>query len=278
MNFKTLKAMFVLCAAFMMVAAFAGDPHQASKGKLKKIANGDHRSDENKARNEFRHPVETLSFFGVKEDMTVVEIWPGGGGWYLEILAPYLKDKGTYIAASFSKEPQHKYAEYFRKANEKLAAKLDGDKKNYGKVKVTEFFPANDVASLGPKGEVDMILTFRNLHNWAPDYNKAMRAFYDHLKPGGVLGLVEHRTTDKQDPEAASGYMNQAYVIEMAKKAGFELVDKSEINANPKDTAKHEKGVWTLPPTYALGEKDKAKYSSIGESDRMTLKFVKPKK
>lgn len=267
----------VLCLCFLAAlsaAAIAGDGH--AKGKsLKKLAKGEHRSEANVARNDSRHPVETLNFFGLKPNMTVVEVWPGGG-WYAEIVAPYVKDKGSYIAASFAKEPEHKYADYFKKANKKLSEKLTGDQAIYGNAKMTQFFPENDLWELGPAGQTDMILTFRNLHNWMPNLEKSFKAFYDNLKPGGVLGVVEHRTKAEQDPKAGNGYMNQDYVIEIAKKAGFKFAGASEVNANKKDTADHPQGVWTLPPTMALGEKDADKYKAIGESDRMTLKFVKP--
>ncbi|CAM2006067.1 class I SAM-dependent methyltransferase [Acanthopleuribacter pedis] len=271
---KFAKVLCLCVLAALSAAAMAGDGHQSEK-KLKKIAEGEHRSDANKARNDSRNPAETLAFFGLKPDMTVVEIWPGGG-WYTEVLAPYVNGKGQYIAAAFPKNPEHKYAEYFKKANKKLAEKLEKDKAVYGNVTMAQYFPENDLWELGPAGKTDMILTFRNLHNWMPGLEKSFQAFYDNLKPGGVLGVVEHRTQAEQDPKAENGYMNQDYVIEIAKKVGFKLAGSSEVNANAKDKADHPQGVWTLPPTLALGEKDADKYKAIGESDRMTLKFVKP--
>ena len=265
----------VAAAALFAMTAIAGDGHQSPDARLKKALDGPARSAENKARDGARHPAETLAFFGIKPNMTVVEIWPGTG-WYAEILGPYLNGQGTYIAAAFAKEPEHKYAKYFKKANKKLHEKIAANRDAYGDVQVVEFFPANDKWELGPAGKTDAILTFRNLHNWMPDMEQAFKAFYENLKPGGVLGVVEHRTSAEQDPKAESGYMNEDYVIMVAKKVGFKLEAKSEINANAKDKADHPKGVWTLPPTLAMGEKNAAKYKEIGESNRMTLKFVKP--
>lgn len=271
------KVLLLTVFALAATAVFAGDGHAHGhdKASFKKLAEGQHRSDENKARNMYRHPAETLEFFGVQPNMTVVEIWPGKG-WYTEILAPYLKDHGQYVAAGFAKEPEHKYADYFKKANKALADKVEGEKAVYGNVKTVQFFPENDLWELGPAGKTDMILTFRNLHNWMPDLETSFKAFYENLKPGGVLGVVEHRSGAEQDPKGGNGYMNEAYVIEVAKKVGFKLEAKSEVNANAKDKGDHPQGVWTLPPTMALREKDADKYKAIGESDRMTLKFVKP--
>lgn len=229
------------------------------------------------ARDVYRHPQQTLEFFGITPDMTVVEISPGGG-WYTSILNPLLKDEGKFYAAHF-----HIYEGapgYYQRS-------LDGFKKKvaenplFSDIEITEFHhtKAHDIA---PEGSADMVLTFRNVHNWYMSdgdegVQQAFKAFNKALKKGGVLGVVDHRMPESFDQEAEkrSGYLKQSYVIEMAKKAGFELAETSEINANPKDQAKYPRGVWTLPPRLALGEEDKAKYLSIGESDRMTLKFVK---
>lgn len=267
------RMLTLMMALTMAVSASAADE------QLKLAIAGDHRSEANQARDVYRHPAETLAFFGIKPDMTVVEIWPGGG-WYSEILAPYLKDNGTYIAASFAKEPEGQYADYFKKARQKLIDKFAADGELYGSPQVTEFQPPQ-VLELAPAGSADMVLTFRNVHNWmnADGIDQAFAAFFKALKPGGVLGVVEHRDLAEgdQDPKAPSGYVKESFIISVAKQAGFELVASSPVNNNVKDTKDHEKGVWSLPPTFALGDENKDHFQAIGESDRMTLKFIKPK-
>lgn len=243
---------------------------------LTEAVKGDHRAPANSARDEHRHPQETLAFFQVEPHMTVVEIWPGGG-WYSEILAPLLKDEGTFYAAHFPKETE---VGYFKKHRKKYEEKLAANEDVYGAVKLTEFAPDGD-GPIAPDGSADAVLTFRNVHNWMSRENEhtAFKAFFKALKPGGVLGVVEHRAKADATREdmVKSGYVTQDYVIEAAKKAGFVLEESSEINANPKDATVHPKGVWTLPPVLHLGDKDREKYQAIGESDRMTLRFRKPK-
>ena len=267
MKFKKLLAA-VACAA-----AFAGTAQAAD---LKSVLEGDHRSEAFAARDQYRHPAETLEFLGIAPDMAVVEIAPGGG-WYTEILAPYLKDEGTFYAAHF---PADSESGYYQRSLKAFKEKLAADKDSYGKVVLTEFDPAAG-SKIAPAGSADAVLTFRNVHNWMRGENeqKAFDSFFAALKPGGILGVVEHRAKPGSSREDMinSGYVTQQHVIDVAKKAGFELEEASEINANPKDTAKHPKGVWTLPPSLSLGDKDKAKYLAIGESDRMTLRFRKPK-
>lgn len=245
--------------------------HKPLPTTIEEAVAGPFRNEENRARDVYRHPVETLQFFGLQPEMTVVEISPGAG-WYMEILAPLVSAKGQYIAAL---PPSS--SEYMKKLNEKVQAWIDSHPELAGKIQTATFNPPEDIV---PEGTADMILTFRNVHNWMARGNaqEAFNAFYKALKPGGVLGVVEHRANakSKRDPKAKSGYVREADVIAMAQKAGFKLEAKSEINANPKDTKNHPQGVWTLPPTFRLGEKDKEKYQAIGESDRMTLKFVKP--
>ncbi|MDC8013386.1 class I SAM-dependent methyltransferase [Tahibacter soli] len=237
------------------------------------------RSDANKARDAYRHPKETLAFFGVQPSQTIVEITPGGG-WYTEVLAPLVKGQGKLVAAvadaaTAAKEGTQKY---LANGNAKFREKLAADAANYGEVEVREF--SLTAPKLGEPGTADVVLTFRNVHNfmnWNND--KAMfQAAFDVLKPGGVLGVTDHRAASGADLEKIkdSGYLPQDYVVKLATDAGFKLDGSSEINANPKDTKDYEKGVWTLPPSYALGDKDREKYAAIGESDRMTLKFVKP--
>jgi predicted methyltransferase len=245
----------------------------AQDARLIEIIAGDQRSAENKARDKYRNPYQTLTFFGIKPDMTVVEIYPGRG-WYTEILAPYLKDSGTLYAAEHPGDPSYEAVQRSLAAFDdmvKAAPEL------YGEVKRTKLTKDADIA---PPGSADLVVTFRNTHSWmgAGTADEAFAAMFKALKPGGVLGLVQHRGNPDvaQDPKAGTGYVTENYLIELAKKAGFELAEKSEINANPKDTKDYAKGVWTLPPTLRLGDEDREKYLAIGESDRMTLKFVKP--
>jgi predicted methyltransferase len=205
---------------------------------------------------------------------TIVEIWPSGGYW-TEILAPYLRDGGVYYAAGAPKGTGNAATDA---AIEQFRQWLDGDKAIYGKVIVTEFGRGHfDIA---PPGSADLVVTFRNLHNWMKGgyENEALAAFYKALKPGGILGMEDHRgrTDTLQDPQANTGYVRQDYAIALATKAGFELVGASEIDANPKDTKDWPKGVWTLPPTYALGDQDRVVYAAIGEADNFVLKFRKP--
>lgn len=230
------------------------------------------RTEANRARDVYRHPVETLNFFGVKPGDTIVEIWPGGG-WYTEILAPLTTAGGgtLYAAAPWNRLTR--------------LQKWQADSPDvYGKLRFAEF-PA--VAGSGnpavPAGTADVVLTFRNVHNWRFDGTdqtaEAFRQIHAMLKPGGVLGVVEHRLDETMDSklEESSGYMKTTSVIRFAEAAGFKLLGASEVNANPKDTKDYPKGVWTLPPVLREGDTDRAKYLAIGESDRMTLKFVKPK-
>jgi predicted methyltransferase len=240
---------------------------------------GEHRSAENRARDAYRHPKETLAFFGFRADMTVVEVWPGGG-WYTEVLAPALRDRGQLYAAQYGVNPPFAYQrQYFGEFMSKMGSKPD----LYRKVIVTALdFPYE--LRIAPPGSADLVVTFRNVHNWAdegygPDATRlGYRAMFDALKPGGVLGIVDHRWADPdtEDPFAANGYVSEQRVISDAEKAGFRFVARSEINSNTKDTRDHPEGVWTLPPSLALGDTDREKYLAIGESDRMTLKFVKP--
>lgn len=237
---------------------------------LETAISGEHRSVSNKARDQYRNPKETLEFFGLKSGMTVVEITPGGG-WYTEILAPALKGNGKLYGAHY---PDTGEDNYYSNSRKKLVKKLASDPV-FSEVELTNFVPR--VASeLAPAGTADMVLTFRNLHNWKDaGVEQAFKDAYKALKKGGVLGVVEHRLPEGADPSKAKGYVSQSKTIEQAKAAGFKLAAASEINANTKDTAMHPRGVWTLPPVLALKDKNKAKYLAIGESDRMTLKFVK---
>ncbi len=235
---------------------------------------GDWRSADNKARDQYRHPKQTLEFFGLQATDTVIEITPGRG-WYTEILSPYLWSKGSYIAAIANSES----SEYNKKNNERFRAKLAADPAHYESAKIVEFDPK--APNFGADGSADVVLTFRNVHNWvgAGTAEAMFKAFNAVLKPGGTLGVADHRAADDATPESLkdSGYLTTASVVKLATDAGFTLVESSEINANPKDTRNHPEGVWTLPPSLALKDVDRDKYLAIGESDRMTLKFKKPK-
>ncbi len=263
-----------LLAALALVTAFLPGPVRAdSQGGLTQWLAAPHRTARNVARDAFRHPVEVLTFFGVKDDSTVVEILPGSGGYYMEILAPYLKERGRYIAANRDAAAPPQYLA----DHQKLLARLKAEPALYEKVIVTQFNA--DLHAIAPPGSADFVLTFRNLHNWVErgEIDGALRAFHKALKPGGILGVVDHRgrTDLSQEAQMKTGYVRQDAAVALIEKAGFELVGTSEVNANPKDTKDHPEGVWTLPPTYRLKDKDRAKYQAIGESDRFTLKFVK---
>lgn len=229
------------------------------------------------ARDAWRHPYETLSFFGIRPDSTVVEISPGGG-WYTEILAPYLRDKGLLVLAA--DDPASDKPEAV-KSLERLKAKLAQMPPLYDRVQIGVFAPPAKLQYAAP-GSADLVLTFRNVHNWQKEGEAVLRAVFasafESLKKGGVLGVVEHRLpVDRiQDPSTSTGYVHQAYVVRMAHSVGFTLEASSETNANPRDTADHLGGVWALPPTYVNKDVDRPLYQAIGESDRMTLKFVKP--
>ena len=233
-----------------------------------------YRSDKDKARDVYRHPRDTLRFFGLRKDMSIIEISPGGG-WYTEILAPVVKDHGHYAAGvAPPKSADAEDTDNMKALKKKFAEHAA----QLGTLNIVPFGP--DVPEMAPANSVDMVVTFRNLHNWMGGgwADKAIAAMFKVLKPGGILGIEEHRgdPAKPQDPKAESGYVTQDQVIKMFEAAGFKLVGKSEINANPKDTKDYKEGVWTLPPVLTLGDVDRDKYRQIGESDRMTLKFQKP--
>lgn len=253
-------------------------PAQAHDAALAKAIADPSRTAEFKARDRYRHPQATLEFFGLKPDQTVVEIWPSSG-WYTEILAPYLHDHGRYYAAGAAASLPDASAGT-KKAVATFQAKLDADPARYGKVVVTEFKPPLRTA-ICPPGTADLVLTFRNVHNWIlGGYEQdAFNAFYAALKPGGTLGVVEHRAKPGTtiDGTKKSGYTNESYIKALAANAGFKFVAESHVNDNPKDTKDYPEGVWTLPPVLTLKDQDRDKYLAIGESDRATLKFVKPR-
>jgi predicted methyltransferase len=270
-----MKTIATLLATALLTAC-ASMP--ASDPALDAAIAAEHRTPAYAERDKYRHPKETLEFFGLKPDQTVVEVWPGRG-WYTEILAPYLRQRGKYYAAAFSISLKaEETPQYMRTLNADFAKKAAERPELYSEVTVSELGQP-DRWHACPPGTADLVLTFRNVHNWvARDFeNEMFKAFHTALKPGGVLGVVEHRAKPGTSREVMkkSGYVTEAYVIELAEKAGFKLDAKSEINANPKDTTDHPEGVWTLPPVLRLKDVDKEKYLAIGESDRMTLRFVK---
>lgn len=233
----------------------------------------DHRSAANRARDPFRKPFETITFLGVEPHHKVVEILPGGGAYWLEFLAPYLRERGLYVAASRDASAPANYLADHKRLLDKLAA----DPARYDRVQVSEFLA--DKFEIAPAGSMDFVLTFRNMHNWIDrgEIDGALRAFHKALKPGGVLGVADHRgRTDRtQEEQKRTGYMRQDFAIELLEKGGFKLLAASEVKANPKDTKDHADGVWSLPPNYRSGDKDRAKYEAIGESDRFLLKFAR---
>lgn len=267
----------IVAIAAAIGTAASGAPQMGSiSAELKAAIASPARTPANVARDPYRHPAETLAFFGVQPSDTVVEIWPGGG-WYSEILVPYLgKGGGTYYAAAL--DALAGGTKRMMAANPQL----------YGNIKMAAFPAFAPTDARVPDGSADVVLTFRNVHNWRMGYQRqdkqdysaeAFRQIFAMLKPGGTLGMVDHRLPERADVERerTSGYIKRSTILKLAADAGFELAGESDVNANPRDTADWPNGVWTLPPSYALKDVDRAKYAAIGESDRMTLKFRKPR-
>lgn len=253
----------------------------AASPDLAKVLASPYRSAENKARDAFRHPLQTLQFFGLQPQHSVLEVWPARG-WYTEILAPYLKEQGQLSIANFrlndgTLEDDRKI--FWARLAKKLQQDIEKYPDHFGKVQMMQFDPPA-LMHVGHVNQYDMVLSFRNSHIWneAGYLLDVYRAMFDVLKPGGTLGLVEHRSSRLSEisSKAGEGYLDEYYVIAVAQQAGFVLAERSEINANPKDSKDYPKGVYALPPTLAMGSQDKNKYLAIGESDRMTLKFIKP--
>lgn len=271
---KTLTLAFLLLASVMPPTVLANESQKATFNgatTLQTILTSSHRSEQNRLRDKYRHPAQTLEFFGLRPNMTVVELWPGTG-WYTEILAPFLAPKGQLIVTNLTPSTS--------KPALALQEKLAANPEVFGKVKVAQINPPNEL-TLAPENSVDMVVTFRNIHNWvkAGYAEQVYTAAYKALKPGGILGVEEHRGKPgiSLQESIKTGYMSEDGVIAAVEKAGFKLVSKSEINANPKDTKDYPGGVWTLPPTLSQGQKDRQHFLTIGESDRMSLKFIKPK-
>ena len=254
-------------------------PANSQSDPVASVLSGDWRDPKNVARDAYRHPAQTLAFFGVKPDQSIIEISPGAG-WYTEVLAPLLRKDGRYVGAvndptlAANERSRENTAKQNQALRDRFAARADV----YGAAQLVEIDPANPV--FGRPASADAVLTFRNVHNWmmAGTAEKMFAGFFAVLKPGGTLGVVEHRANADVPAGDSSGYVSEAQVIAFAKAAGFELVARSEINANPKDTKDYPNGVWTLPPVLREGDKDREKYLAIGESDRMTLRFAKPAK
>jgi predicted methyltransferase len=271
-------ASLVLIAGCAMTSTCQGEaPHsEPSAQALDNILADPHRPEADRARDGYRHPKDTLLFFGLRPEMTVLEVWPEPG-WYTDIIAPLVRDRGKYFAAVIEPDPTSRY---ITARLEAYRNKLTSDPTLYGNPTLVTF-PSNG-GDVVPPGSVDLVVSFRNLHNWmaAGTARQALATIFKALKPGGVLGVVDHRGNPAvtQDPQAKSGYVTESYAIELIQAQGFRLVGNSEVNANPKDTKDYEQGVWTLPPTYRLGDKDRERYAEIGESDRFTLKFEKPAK
>ena len=277
---QTIAVALIAAAAAALAACAVGPqadgaPRSEAGAGLAQVVGGAHRSAANKARDTHRHPLETLAFFGIEPHSTVVELWPFGG-WYTEILAPYLRDQGVYYAAAM--DPQSASPQELR-YNESLNALLATRTDLYSRVRISVL--AKNKMDIAPPQSADFILSFRNIHNWvwAGMEKDVFAAAYRALKPGGVLGIVEHRNNDPDFEPRVPGqaYVGEEYAVRLIESAGFKLVARSGINNNPRDTKDHPKGVWTLPPSYALGDVDRERYTAIGESDRFTLKFVKPK-
>ena len=260
------------CSTLTPSASDGSSP--AASEAIAEASVGAHRSEANIARNAYRHPVETLTFFGLEPDMAVIEVLPGGL-WYTEILAPVLAEDGRYIAAGYDVSLPDQPA-YVTRAQQGLIDRFTEAPEIYGDLDLAILHPPT--IALGADESVDMVLTFRSTHGLVNrgTAEAAYAAFFDVLKPGGVLGVVQHRAGPENDGTKFTGYLPQERVIAIAEGAGFVLEATSELNANPKDATDYEKGVWTLPPTLRLGDTDREKYLAIGESDRMTLRFRKP--
>ncbi len=278
--FNRYRFTHFLLAALLLSGPALGELDPATEKALQAAIDGEHRSADAKARDKYRKPLQALEFLGFRSDMTVLEIWPGSG-WYTQILGPALRKDGKLYAAAYS--PNGPWG-YMRRSLGALLTTMGEKPDLYRGVTVTEYELPYKI-DIAPRGQADMVLSIRNVHNLVAEYygggrwaDLGFQVMYDALKPGGILGIIDHRWPDPatEDPLAANGYISVERTVSMAKAAGFKLVDQSDLLANPKDTHDHPEGVWTLPPSLALGDKDKAKYQAIGESDRFLLKFVKP--
>ena len=264
----------LLGGTVLLAGCAATSGRETASSGLDVILAGNQRTAADRARDAFRHPKETLLFFGTRPSTRVLQVWPESG-WYTKIIAPLVHARGRYYAGVIAAGPHDRFqAARLARYRRLLASRPD----LYGRVKVVPF-PLNGGDVL-PPGSVNMVLSFNDLHEWMAlgDAQQALATIYRVLAPGGVFGVVDNRANAgvPQDPRARTGYVGQGYAIRMIEAAGFRLVATSEVNANPKDTKNYPAGVWTLPPDYRLGKMNRARYAAIGESDRFTLKFVKP--
>ena len=269
-----LVACLLAAAGALITSCVTTSGRDAAANALDGVLAGSQRTAADRSRDPYRHPKATLLFFGIRTNTRVLQVWPESG-WYTKILAPLLRAKGRYFAAVIAPDPGSRFLQARRTQYERLLASRPD---LYGSVKVVTFsLDGNDVL---PAGSVDMALSFGDLHEWMAlgDAQEALATIYRALARGGVFGVVDNRGDPAvpQDPRAKNGYVRQDYAIHLIEAAGFRLVATSELNANPKDTKSYPGGVWTLPPDYRLGNIDRAKYAAIGESDRFTLKFIKP--
>lgn len=266
----------LLLSALLVITASANAHHD----DLHSILENEYRSEQAKARDQYRHPYETLMFFGLRPDTAVVELWPGGG-WYSDIIAPYIdpEEGGQLTVGHFNPDTEHSFASFFQDSLRAYQLKVESNPNWYGTMQIKPFEPGK-TEPLAEAGSIDMVLSFRNIHNWMNDgsFNDVVSEVRRMLKPGGVFGVVEHRANliDEIDTSAENGYVNQQWFVRRLETSGFQLVAESPINGNLKDVGDYPNGVWTLPPNLRVPEgEDSQKYIDIGESDRFTLKFVK---
>ena len=276
MSDRSMRVSLKPTAALMagaLVAAMSMSGNVVADDRLKSVIAAEERAEES-ARDQYRNPYDTLTFFGIEPDMTVVELAPSGG-WYTEILGPYLAEEGKLVAAHFNLERENAPGFYVRARqayDERIA-----DNERFGEIQIIPFDPPS-LVDLGESGSADMVVSFRSAHGWKRDgvFEDVVKAAHEVLKPGGVFGIVSHRLPEDADDSVFNGYVKQSWVVAQAESNGFELAESSEINANPNDTADHENGVWSLPPSLNVGDgESREDNAAIGESDRFTLKFVK---
>ena len=276
LKFRMPLAALLLLSALGFTASSAWGLSEQSQhdtwaqDRLMYFVGGEQRTESNILRDTWRQPYETLKFFGISEDQTVIESWPGGG-WYTEILVPYLNERGTYIAAVYDRSQQEGYR---ARINKRFDDKFTSQQGKWGKVQVVDLVDAD--SRLAAPGTVDLILDFRNAHNWLRTGGDAVpRAWHKALRKGGLVGIVDHRMDKDKPYHERNGYVHEDQIIKVMRQAGFRLVGRSEHLSNPRDIKNYPQGVWTLPPTLRLGEEDRNRYLAIGESDRMVLKFRK---
>ena len=261
---------FIKLSFFVITFSFINEAY--TKDFLKEAILNENRKIENVKRDKYRNPYKTLNFFGINKEMKILEITPGRG-WYTEILAKYMKDSNNFYIAKYT--PPQFAVEILTKIQNEFEKYFLNNEDRFGKIKYISINKDFDI--LSEKDKFDMVLTFRNSHNWLKNKKaeKMYNSIFKIMKKGGILGIVQHRANESSNFNYKAGYVKESYLIKLVEKQGFKLIDKSEVNSNPKDLKNYEKGVWTLPPTFRLGEKNKSRFIDIGESDRMTLKFKK---